>query len=198
MTGATLGEIDLILASTSRYRAELLRRLTERFRQVSPEVDEARLPGEAPPALAERLALAKARAVAARHPGSVVIGSDQVAALGDEVLGKPGSIERAQQQLMACSGRDITFYTALAVIDAHGAAHTAMDLTRVRFRKLDAAEIARYVAREMPLDCAGSFKVEGLGIGLFDAVNNEDPTALIGLPLLALCRLLRAAHIGIF
>ena len=198
MTGAALGEIDLILASTSRYRAELLRRLTERFRQVSPEVDEARLPGEAPPALAERLALAKARAVAARHPGSVVIGSDQVAALGDEVLGKPGSIERAQQQLMACSGRDITFYTALAVIDAHGAAHTAMDLTRVRFRKLDVAEIARYVAREMPLDCAGSFKVEGLGIGLFDAVNNEDPTALIGLPLLALCRLLRAAHIGIF
>jgi len=198
MAGTALGEVDLILASTSRYRAEQLRRLTDSFRQMSPEVDETRRPGERPQALAERLALAKAQAVAQRHPGSFVIGSDQVAALGDEVLGKPGSVERARQQLLACSGREVLFHTALALIEPDGRAHTAVDLTRVRFRDLDEAEIARYVARELPLDCAGSFKVEGLGIGLFDAVVSEDPTALVGLPLVALCRLLRAAHIAVF
>jgi septum formation protein len=196
MTATALGEVDLILASTSRYRAELLRRLTDGFRQVAPGVDETREHGERPKHLAERLALAKARAVGMRHPGCVVIGSDQVAALGDETLGKPGSIERARQQLLACSGHEVIFYTALALIDADGLAHTATDLTRVRFRELDDAEIARYLARDMPLDCAGSFKVEGLGISLFDSVSSEDPTALIGLPLLALCRLLRTAHIA--
>jgi septum formation protein len=194
-----LVEMELVLASTSSYRAELLRRLTPRFRQIAPHTDESRRDGEAPQALAERLALAKARAVAAQAPGTLVIGSDQVAALNDTVLGKPGSIERAIEQLAACSGREVTFFTALALLDARVAPHveyTATDLTRVRFRTLTREEIARYVEREQPLDCAGSFKVEGLGISLFEAVENRDPTALIGLPLLAVCALLRAAGVS--
>ncbi len=195
-----LADIELVLASTSRYRAELLQRLTPRFRQVAPHIDESRLDAETPSALAERLALAKARALAPQAIGTLVIGSDQVAAAGDSVLGKPCTIERAIEQLAACSGREVTFFTAVALIDTRVAPyveHVATDLTRVRFRSLEREEIARYVEREQPLDCAGSFKVEGLGISLFEAVENRDPTALIGLPLLALCALLRAAGVGL-
>lgn len=195
-----LAEAELVLASTSRYRAELLRRLTPRFRQIGPHADESGRDGEAPQPLAERLALAKARAVVAQAPGTLVIGSDQVAALGNTVLGKPGTIERATEQLAACSGREVVFFTALALLDARvvpPVEYTATDLTRVRFRTLTREEIERYVEREQPLDCAGSFKVEGLGISLFEAVENRDPTALIGLPLLALCALLRAAGVSI-
>jgi septum formation protein len=197
---ATLATIDLVLGSTSRYRAELLRRLTPQFRQAAPDVDETRLPGEAPAALAARLALAKADAVAQRFPGAVVIGSDQVAELDGEALGKPGSVERARAQLAACSGRAVRFHTALCLVDARGAAiqaHAETDLTTVQFRTLAPDEIARYVEREQPLDCAGSFKSEGLGIALFDRIASEDPSALIGLPMIALCRLLRQAGISV-
>ncbi|UXI69642.1 Maf family protein [Tahibacter amnicola] len=185
--------VDVVLGSTSRYRAELLRRILPAFRQVGPDVDESRRDGEAPAGLAVRLARAKALAVAARCPGAIVIGSDQVAALDQIVLGKPGSVERARAQLSACSGRSVSFHTALCVVDAAGAPREALDTTVVRFRDLAGQEIDRYVAAEQPLDCAGSFKCEGLGITLFERIQNEDPTALIGLPLIALCRLLRAS-----
>lgn len=194
------GRIDLVLGSTSRYRAELLRRLTPHFRQAAPDVDESRRPGEAPSVLAARLARAKAEAVAQRHPGAIVIGSDQVASLDDEILGKAGSAERACAQLAACSGRHVRFHTALCVLDARVAPaqiHAETDLTDVQFRELGTAEIARYVQREQPLDCAGSFKSEGLGIALFERIASDDPSALIGLPMIALCRLLRRAGIDV-
>lgn len=199
MSPLPLADIDLVLGSTSRYRAELLARLTPRFRQQAPGVDESRNPGEAPIALATRLARAKAEAVAARNPGSVVIGSDQVAALDDQVLGKPGDVARAEAQLAACSGRRVAFHTALCLADARGGElrlFEAIDTTEVAFRQLAADEIRRYVEREQPLDCAGSFKSEGLGITLFERIDNADPSALVGLPLIALCRLLRAAGIA--
>jgi septum formation protein len=194
-----LAEVDLVLASTSRYRRELLERITSRIRQIAPDVDEMSLPHETPCALAARLATAKAQAVAARCAGAVVIGSDQVADLSGKILGKPGTAEHARAQLAACSGREVVFHTALCVLDARnapGRSFTATDTTHVHFRTLDAAEIARYIERESPLDCAGSFKSEGLGVGLFQRVSCEDPTALIGLPLIALCRLLREAGIA--
>lgn len=194
-----LAEIDLVLASTSRYRRELLARLTPDFRCVAPQVDETAQTDESPAALAGRLALAKARTVAAKSPGAIVIGSDQAADLAGRALGKPGSIENARAQLAACSGRSVAFHTAICVIDMHASnprVLTAQDLTRVHFRKLDSAEIARYVEREYPLDCAGSFKCEGLGIALFERIETDDPTALIGLPLIALCKLLRELGIA--
>lgn len=192
--------IDLVLASTSRYRGELLARLTLPFRSVAPNVDEAPLPGEAADALAARLARAKALAVATAHPGTLVIGSDQVAALEGAKLGKPGNAARAREQLAASSGREVTFHTAVCLVDARTAPpreHHALDTTRVVFRRLRDEEIERYVAAEKPLDCAGSFKVEGLGISLFERVENTDPTALIGLPLIALTRLLRDAGVAL-
>lgn len=195
-----LSEIDLVLASTSRYRRELLARLTPGFRCVPPQTDETPLPGENPETLASRLAQAKARAVAKACPGTIVIGSDQTADLDGRLLGKPGSVETACAQLAACSGHTVAFHTAICVIDARALPPiilTAQDLTRVHFRKLDADTIARYVEREQPLDCAGSFKCEGLGIALFERIESNDPTALIGLPLIALCRLLREAGIEI-
>ena len=199
-TTKSLADADLVLGSTSRYRAELLRRLTPRFRQVAPDVDETRGDGEAPRALALRLARAKAQAVARQCPGAIVIGSDQVATFEDRVLGKPGTVENARAQLAACSGRHVDFLTALCVVDARGReprAFEALDVTRVAFRTLTPSEIARYVEREQPLDCAGSFKSEGLGIALFERIENTDPSALIGLPLIALARLLREAGVGI-
>jgi septum formation protein len=145
-----------------------------------------------------RLAIAKAAAVARDYPDALVIGSDQVAELDGMVLDKPGTAERARAQLAASSGRDVHFHTALCLLDTRsGHRHTLVDHTRVRFRTLDAAEIARYVEREQPLDCAGSFKCEGLGISLFEAIDNSDPSALIGLPLIALARLLREAGIAL-
>jgi septum formation protein len=196
----TLDDIDLVLGSTSRYRRELLTRLTGKFRVVSPDVDETPLSNEMPAALAVRLAKSKAASVAARCPGAVVIGSDQVADLGGSVLGKPGSVDNAVRQLSACSGRDVAFHTALCVIDARSTRLTsfeAVDTTRVTFRKLDSSEITSYVERDMPLDCAGSFKSEGLGIALFESIETKDPSALIGLPMIALCKLLRDAGISV-
>ncbi|MFT3718005.1 Maf family nucleotide pyrophosphatase [Pseudorhodoferax sp.] len=184
----------LILGSTSRYRRELLARLRIPFDVVAPEVDETPLPGEAPDALARRLALAKAHAVAARHPDAVVIGSDQVADLEGQSLGKPGDHARATAQLRAMRGRTVMFQTALAVVHrASGFADSALVPVRVRFRALDDAEIEAYLQAEQPYDCAGSAKSEGLGIALLDAITSDDPTALVGLPLIATCRLLRAA-----
>lgn len=182
----------LILASTSRYRAELLSRLRIPFSCAAPEADETPLPGEPPSALAVRLAQAKAAVVAARHPGAWAIGSDQVAELEGAPLGKPGIREAACAQLAAMSGREVLFHTAICV--SNGERHLqAADLTRVRFRTLHADEIERYIDAELPLDCAGSFKCEGLGIALFETIRSEDPTALVGLPLITLSSLLRQA-----
>jgi septum formation protein len=192
--------VDLVLASTSRYRRDLLSRLTPSFRTLAPDVDESARAGELPPALATRLALAKARAVAAQCPDSIIIGSDQVAAIDATPLGKPGTVTAACAHLAACSDRSVVFHTALCVIDTRSASPstcTAIDTTTVVFRKLTTAEIERYIALEQPLDCAGSFKAEGLGISLFERIEATDPTALIGLPLIQLARLLREAGLAI-
>lgn len=183
----------LILASTSPYRRELLARLRLDFDIATPEVDEIRLPDEPPRALAMRLAAAKAAAICVHHPDAWVIGSDQVAALDDSILGKPGTRAAAFEQLEAMSGRSVGFFTAVCVSHADGRRFDAIDSTIVRLRPLSGEEIARYIDAEQPLDCAGSFKVEGLGITLFDAIESADPTALIGLPLIATARLLRQA-----
>ena len=183
----------LILASTSSYRRALLERLGLPFATARPEVDETPRPGEAPAALAVRLARAKAEAVAAGTGDAWTIGSDQVAELDGRPLGKPGTAANAIAQLRAMSGREVRFHTALCLAGPDGRCLEHLDLTVVRFRTLDEDEIARYVERERPLDCAGSFKCEGLGIALFEAIDNRDPTALIGLPLIATARLLREA-----
>lgn len=184
----------LVLGSTSRYRSQLLQRLCLPFTVAAPAVDETPLPGEAPRALALRLALAKAQAVAALHPQAVVIGSDQVADLAGRPLGKPGNHERATAQLLEMSGQTVIFQTAVAVVcQASGFAQVDLAAVEVRFRALDAAEIERYLRAEQPYDCAGSAKSEGLGISLLDAIHSDDPTALIGLPLIRTCRLLRTA-----
>ncbi|HIE1097823.1 Maf family nucleotide pyrophosphatase [Stenotrophomonas maltophilia] len=188
--------MSLVLASTSRYRRELLQRLGLPFDCARPDVDETPSDGETPLTLATRLAAAKAAEVAARHPGAWVIGSDQVADLNGQPLGKPGTVEAACAQLAAMSGQTVRFHTAIS-LTREGESLTAVDLTEVRFRALGHDEIARYVAAEQPLDCAGSFKCEGLGISLFEAIDNRDPTALIGLPLIALCGLLRKAGFAV-
>ena len=182
----------LVLASTSRYRHELLERLRLPFETARPETDETPRPGEAPVALAQRLAMEKAATVAARHPAAWVIGSDQCAELHGQPLGKPGAREAAIAQLHGMSGQAVRFHTAVC-LRRGDACLQATDLTTVHFRVLSDAEIERYVDAEQPLDCAGSFKSEGLGIALFDAIESRDPTALVGLPLIALCGLLRRA-----
>lgn len=182
----------LILASTSRYRHELLSRLRLPFEAIGPQVDETALPGEAPAALAERLALAKARSIAAAHPGAVVIGSDQVADLNGEAIGKPCTHEAATAQLRRMSGREVVFQTAVAVV-APGLAAIERAEVRVRVRQLTDAAIEAYLRADEPYDCAGSAKVESLGIALLDAVESDDPTALVGLPLIRTCALLRRA-----
>ena len=187
-------EPELILASTSRYRRELLERLRLPFRALSPGTDETPLPGESPVALSERLALAKARALSERFPDAVVIGADQVADVDGAAIGKPGSHERAVEQLRAMSGRTIVFQTALAVVRAAtGFAEVRRVPVPVRFRTLGDAEIEFYLRTEQPYDCAGSAKCETLGIALLEAIESDDPTALIGLPLITTCALLRAA-----
>jgi septum formation protein len=183
----------LVLASTSRYRRELLERLRLPFDTRAPGVDESPLPGETPRQLALRLAVAKAEAVAVREPDAWVIGSDQVAELDGAAMGKPGSRDAAIAQLTAMSGREVVFRTALSLAHGDGRRFDDEDVTTVRFRRLDAGEIARYIVAEAPLDSAGSFKSEGLGIALFDAIESRDPTALVGLPLIATTRLLRKA-----
>ncbi len=184
----------LVLGSTSRYRRELLERLNLPFDVAAPLVDETPEPGEAPRALALRLALAKARAVAQQHPEAVVIGSDQVADLAGTPLGKPGEHERAVQQLRQMRGQTVIFQTAVAVVClATGFEQLDLAPVEVKFRDLSDAEIERYLRTEQPYDCAGSAKSEGLGIALLDAIHSDDPTALIGLPLIRTCRMLRAA-----
>ena len=189
----------LVLASTSRYRRELLSRLGLPFEVRAPEVDETRLAGESPRQMAQRLALAKARAVAAQMPDAVVIGSDQTATLdGIEVIGKPGSHERACAQLRAASGRDLVFHTAMAVLaPARGFERSVVVDTDVTFRTLTDEQIESYLRREAAYDCAGSAKAEGLGIALMASLRGADPTALVGLPLIELTTLLEAAGLPV-
>ena len=188
----------LVLGSTSPYRRQLLERLRLPFSVFAPDVDETPHPDETPRDLALRLALAKAHAVAAataaQHPGAVVIGSDQVADLNGQPLGKPGTHQRATAQLRQMSGHSVIFQTAVAVVCPNtGFAQADLAPVTVRFRHLSDAEIERYLRAEQPYDCAGSAKSEGLGISLLDAIDSDDPTALIGLPLIRTCRMLRAA-----
>lgn len=186
----------LILGSTSRYRRELLERLRLPFVTERPEVDESALPGEVPSALASRLALTKAEAVAARRPDAVVIGSDQVADLDGESLGKPGTHERAVDQLLRMSGRSVVFQTAVAVVCREtGFAQSRLAAVRVVFRTLTETEIEHYLVADRPYDCAGSAKSESLGIALLQSIDSDDPTALVGLPLIRTCELLRLAGI---
>ena len=187
----------LILASTSAYRRELLDRLRLPFSCSAPGVDETRKTGERPLALATRLARAKAAVIAIQRPDDWVIGSDQVAirtdaSLGELILGKPGTEARCIEQLRGCSGATLAFVTAVAVMRHNSrSVHEFVDTTRVVFRPLDDALIARYVAAEAPFDCAGGFKSEGLGITLCESIDSVDPTALIGLPLIQLSKVLR-------
>jgi septum formation protein len=181
------------LASTSRYRHELLARLRVRFTAVAPHVDETALPDEAPLALATRLARAKAERVSRDEPHAWVIGSDQVAVLDQTIVGKPGTRARCIEQLQAASGRTLAFLTSVALSRrADGALVEFVDTTWVKFRTLDSETIARYVEAEEPLDCAGAFKSEGLGIALCDSIETADSSALIGLPLLRLAAALRS------
>jgi septum formation protein len=189
----------LILASTSAYRRELLERLALAFTVEAPEVDEAHLEGEPPTERALRLAAAKAEAVALRHPGAVVIGSDQVAAAGGVILDKPGTVARAHQQLRHLSGSQARFHTACAVRWHNtGFSVNHLETVTVSVRDLTPDEIENYVAREQPLNCAGSFKSEGLGIALFSRIESGDPTALVGLPLIWLSGALRRAGYALF
>jgi septum formation protein len=184
----------LILGSTSRYRRELLERLRLPFEVVAPQVDETPQAGETPAALALRLALAKARAVAEHHTDAIVIGSDQVADLDGQPIGKPGNHERAVAQLQSMSGRRVVFQTAVAVVRRDtGFERVLLAPVSVRFRSLRPTEIEHYLQAEQPYDCAGSAKCETLGIALLDAIESDDPTALVGLPLIRTCALLREA-----
>jgi 7-methyl-GTP pyrophosphatase len=184
----------LVLASTSPYRRQMLERLRLPFTVHSPGIDETPVANEDVTSLVHRLAKLKAEAVAERYPDSVVIGSDQAAVRGATILGKPGSVDAAIAQLKAASGAQIVFHTAVHVIDTHHQRHEAhIDATMVKFRTLSDDEIARYVAAENPLDCAGAFKAEALGITLFERIDSQDPTALTGLPLIWLSGALRRA-----
>ncbi|XOC98299.1 Maf-like protein [Burkholderia sp. 22PA0106] len=192
----------LILASSSRYRRELLERLKIPFDVVTPDLDETPQDGETPADTALRLAAAKARAVAGQldaPDGAIVIGSDQVATFDGRQIGKPGNHERALEQLQAMRGREVEFHSALCVFDSRNG-HTQIEdvITRVRFRSLSDAELDAYLRAETPYDVAGSAKSEGLGIALLDAIDSNDPTALIGLPLIALTRMLREAGLPLF
>lgn len=185
----------LVLASTSPFRRELLQRLGIPFTTVDPAVDELPLPGETPAQLVQRLSESKARAVGKTHAG-LIIGSDQVATTGKEILGKPGSHERAVQQLLQLAGKTVTFHTGLCLLDtAKDTAQIDVVPFSVEFRQLDTTQIERYLRREQPYNCAGSFKSEALGITLFKRMRGDDPTALIGLPLIRLTDMLAAAGI---
>ena len=186
----------LILASTSRYRRELLSRLHLAFEVQAPDVDETPAPSEPPVALARRLATAKADAIAARAPDAVVIGSDQVADLDGACIGKPGNHERAIEQLKSMRGRAVVFHTAVSVVSRErGYSRTEVVSVTVRFRELTDPEIEHYLRTEQPYDCAGSAKCETLGIALLEAIESDDPTTLVGLPLIRTCELLREAGI---
>jgi septum formation protein len=188
----------LILASTSRYRRELLERLQLPFETAAPNVDETPRPGESGAACAERLAILKARAIAASHADALIIGSDQVADCEGRRLDKPGDIARAVDQLSWTSGKQAVFNTAVALVNAAtGREQTRIIATKVRYRSLTRPDIERYLRREAAIDCAGSAKAEGLGISLLEAIEGDDPTALIGLPLIALCAMLREEGVHI-
>ena len=188
----------LVLGSTSPYRRELLTRLRIPFSVTSPEVDETPQTGESPRNLALRLALAKAQAVAVLHPEAVVIGSDQVADLDGQPLGKPGDHAKAVEQLQRMRGQVVIFQTAVSVVClANGFEDTQLAAVKVKFRDLSDAEIEAYLRAEEPYDCAGSAKSEGLGIALLESIDNDDPTALVGLPLIRTCQMIRAAGVRI-
>ncbi len=191
--------MNLILASTSRYRSELLLRLGLPFQTARPDVDETPFPNESPKSLAHRLAEAKARSVAKNFPNAWVIGSDQVAELDGQAIGKPENFERAADQLSAASGKTMRFYTAFCLLRVEPQRIIAnTDITTVHFRQLNATEIERYLHKEQPYDCAGSFKAESVGISLFDKIESDDPTGLIGLPLISLSKALRQAGVSFF
>lgn len=186
--------VTLVLASTSPYRRELLSRLGLPFSVASPDTDESPLPGEAAETLALRLAEAKARAVAPAYPQALIIGSDQVAIANGKIYGKPGTHERAVAQLQELSGQSVNFYTALCLYDSRNGSRQICGVpTQVKFRSLSNSEIEHYLAREPAYNCAGSAKSEGLGIALLDSLSGDDPNALVGLPLIALCAMLRQA-----
>lgn len=193
---------QLLLASSSSYRRALLERLQLPFIWQSPELDESPLANEAPQALVQRLALSKARALASRHPEHIIIGSDQVAVLDDQVLGKPLHAQGAFKQLTAASGRSVTFLTAVAVLDTRTTVAQVNEQVAcvpftVHFRQLSDGQIQRYIAKEQPFDCAGSFKSEGLGVSLFKSTEGSDATSLVGLPLIRLCDMLNACGIAV-
>ncbi len=188
----------IVLASTSPFRRELLARLQLRFELAAPNVDESPLAGETPAATAERLSVAKARAVAARYPEGLIIGSDQVAHMGDVRFGKPVTRENAMVQLRSMSGKTVIFHTGLCLLNARsGRLHVRGVPTEVRFRELSDDEILRYLDKEDALNCAGSARSEGLGISLLESLRGDDPNALVGLPLIALCEMLRAEGISL-
>jgi septum formation protein len=197
-SGPRPGHRRLVLASTSRYRRALLERLDIQFVAVAPGTDETALPGETPAATAFRLAGAKARSVAAAYPDALIIGSDQVADCGGRPIGKPGTYERAVAQLHELSGQTVTFHTGIALLDAAtGECQTALVDVRSTYRFLSDADIDGYLKAEQPYDCAGSVRSEGLGIALFESIESDDPTALVGLPLIRLTDMLRAAGVAI-
>ena len=188
----------LILASTSPYRRELLDRLGLPFEVASPQTDESRWPGESPEAMALRLSEAKARAVAGAHPEALIIGSDQVATVDGVIYSKPGSHERAVEQLRTLSGKTVNFYTGLCLYNTGtGVVEVCGVPTLVTFRDLTDGEIERYLRREPAYDCAGSARSEGLGIALLSRIAGDDPNALVGLPLIALCALLRRQGVAV-
>jgi septum formation protein len=188
----------LVLASTSASRHALLQRLGVVFEAAAPQVDETAFPGESVADLVRRLSRAKAEAVASRFPGALIIGSDQAAERDGVIVGKPGDHPRALAQLRAASGKTVTFYTGLCLLDTgRGLYHEYTDITQVRFRELHKPEIERYLQAEKPYGCAGSFKSEGLGVSLFRSIESNDPSALVGLPLMSLCRFLREAGLPV-
>jgi septum formation protein len=192
------GDRRLVLGSTSRYRRALLERFGVRFDVAGPDVDETPLPGERPAGTALRLSEAKARAVAARFPDALVIGSDQVADCDGAPVGKPGDRERAFAQLRALSGRTVVFHTGVALVDARsGRCRSELVDVVSTFRTLSDGEILTYLDREQPWDCAGAVKSEGVGIALFERIESDDPTALVGLPLIAVARMLRAEGVDV-
>jgi septum formation protein len=189
---------QLVLASTSPYRRELLQRFQLPFEICAPETDETPLPGEAPAATAERLAAAKAGAVVTRYPDALIIGSDQVAYCGESRFGKPGTREKSRDQLRQLSGKIVVFHTGLCLLNSRtGRSHLRGVATEARFRELSDAEIDRYMDKENALNCAGSARSEALGISLLEWMRSDDPTALIGLPLIALADMLRTEGINL-
>ena len=190
--------MQILLASASPYRGQLLSRLDLPFDQAAAAIEESARPGESAAEVARRLAAAKAAALAADRPDAVIIGSDQTVDCGGTLLGKPGRFDAARRQLLALSGNRALFYTAGALLDTRsGRLEEDMAITEVTFRTLTEPEIERYLLRETPYDCAGSFKAEGLGISLFEAVHSDDPTALIGLPLIRVRRLLAVLGVAV-